>query len=149
MTKAPFEYPPANLGRILACIFYDSLLMIALLMVAAALVMLLTGGEAVASGNLLFRLYLLAVCFAFLAGFWLKGGQTLGMRTWRVKLLGADGSAVTTSQITLRFFAAILSWAALGLGFLWSLWDKDRRSWHDIISGSKLVVLPKRGPKDD
>ena len=46
---------------------------------------------------------------------------------------------------SLRFVAALLSWAAVGLGFLWQLWDRDRLTWHDRISGTRIVHYPKPG----
>ena len=55
----------------------------------------------------------------------------------------ADGSAITLWQALLRFVVAIGSWLFCGLGFLWVLWDKDKRSWHDIYSESRVVQLPK------
>jgi uncharacterized RDD family membrane protein YckC len=47
----------------------------------------------------------------------------------------------------LRFVVAMASWLLLGLGFLWVLWDKESRSWHDIYSDSRTVQLPKHTHK--
>ena len=38
----------------------------------------------------------------------------------------------------------MLSAACVGLGYLWCLFDRDKRYWHDILSGTRLVLLPKR-----
>ncbi len=78
----------------------------------------------------------------FFAGFWTHGGQTLGMRAWRIRLVGRGGGRVSWGQATLRFFAAIVSWLALGLGFLWALVDRERHAWHDRCSGTRLIRLP-------
>jgi uncharacterized RDD family membrane protein YckC len=76
--------------------------------------------------------------------FWTRGGQTLGMRAWRLKVLRDDGQPLTIQDALLRYVAAILSWAALGLGFLWILVDSDGLAWHDRISKTRLVILERK-----
>jgi uncharacterized RDD family membrane protein YckC len=141
------EHPPlprCSLGRRLAAILYDTLLLLAVLFIASALWLVPTGGEAPPPGQDPLRtLYLLLVSFAFFAWFWSHGGQTLGMRAWRIRLQNRRGGPVSLWQIMLRFLVAILSWLAFGLGFLWSLIDKEKLTWHDRYSMTELVVLPK------
>lgn len=134
---------PAGLTRRLAAVLYDALLLAALWMVASAPVLALNHGEAVPSGHWGYRAYLVAIAWAFFAGFWRYGGQTLGMRAWRLRLIAADGGPVGLGRATLRFLAAILSWIPAGLGFLWQLVDRERRSWHDRLSGTRLIVEPR------
>ena len=81
--------------------------------------------------------------FGFFAKFWTHNGQTLGMQVWGIRIQNKDGSAIDLWQALLRFLLAILSWLCLGLGFLWMLWDKEKRTWHDIYSESQAVQLPK------
>jgi uncharacterized RDD family membrane protein YckC len=81
--------------------------------------------------------------FAFFAKFWTHNGQTLGMQAWGLRIQNADGSAIDLWQALLRFVVAIGSWLFAGLGFLWLLWDKQGRTWHDIYSDSRVVQLPK------
>lgn len=137
-----------GLLRQLAAIFYDCLLLVALLALADALVVVPLGmlleidGYSVAA-HPGFRLYLLLVIIGFFCWFWLRGGQTLGMRAWRIMLIRSDGGAVRLGDALLRLASATLSWAAIGMGFLWSLWDQDGLSWHDRISGTRLVLLKK------
>lgn len=75
---------------------------------------------------------------------WRGIGQTLGMRPWRLKVLGADGHVAAARTLWLRYAVATLSLAAGGLGFAWSLVDRERRTWHDLASGTVLVRLPPR-----
>jgi uncharacterized RDD family membrane protein YckC len=140
--------PPAGLARRLGSILYDSLLLLALWFGVAAVFLVLSGGQLAAPDRPLwllfvFRAVLLLVSFLFFGWFWMRGGQTLGMRAWRLKLVADAGSAITWSLALRRFAAAGLSWAALGLGFWWCLIDRDRRAWHDRLSRTHLVVLPK------
>jgi len=135
-----------GLFRRLAVMVYDSLLLAALFTVAAALVVLPAGlafGIQIPDGHPLFRAYLVAVSLVFFCGFWTRAGHTLGMRAWRVKVVRKDGSPITLRDALLRYFAALLSWAPLGLGFLWILVDPQRLAWHDRLSGTRLVMLEK------
>ncbi|NBB93560.1 MAG: RDD family protein [Gammaproteobacteria bacterium] len=120
---------------------YDSLLVAALLMVAAALVVIPAGAE-VASGNIAFQLYLLAVWFLYFAVCW-RSGQTLGMKAWRIDLVGS-GRKPEWHRLAIRFLMAGVSLLAAGLGFAWSLLDSSRRTWHDLASGTRLVYRPRR-----
>ncbi len=136
------NYPPASLMRRLGAMFYDSLLLISVLLLATGLAVLITKGS-LDSHHPIFRSYLFLVCFAFYAGFWMHGGQTLGMRTWRLRVQRMDGQPLTLWQVLLRFLCAIPSIALLGMGLFWMLFDRDRLAWHDRFSESVIVQLPK------
>ncbi|WP_083250684.1 RDD family protein [Acidihalobacter aeolianus] len=131
-----------GLPRRLLAMAYDGLLMFALLMIASALLIPFQHGQAVAPGNHLFQLYLLYVLYLFLAWFWVHGGQTLGMKAWRIRLVSDDGKPIGWTRATLRFFLSILSWLLLGTGFLWSLVDREKRCLHDILSHTRLIKIP-------
>lgn len=75
---------------------------------------------------------------------WRRGGQTLGMRPWRLKLVAADGGAPAWRTLWLRFAVATLSLAAGGLGFWWAWVDRQGLSWHDRASQTRMIRLPKR-----
>ena len=74
---------------------------------------------------------------------WRRGGQTLGMRPWRLRVVAADGSAPTARVLWLRYAIATLSTAACGLGLLWSLVDRERRTWHDLATRTLFVRVEK------
>ena len=122
--------------------FYDSLLLLAVLLVAVALLLLFSGGT-FTYHNPVFRTLILLLCFIFYAWFWLHGGQTLGLRTWRMRVQNLDGGPITLWQAVLRFMLAIPSLALGGLGFFWMVFDRDRMTLYDRLSRSVIVVLPK------
>jgi len=125
-------------------VIYDALLLLALLFITTAILMSLNHGKAIQAGQPLsyvLTLLLLTISFLFYGWFWTHGGQTLGMKTWRMKLILHNGKVVTWSVALVRFVAAMLSWAAFGLGYLWSLFDSRNRTWHDIASGTELLDL--------
>jgi uncharacterized RDD family membrane protein YckC len=140
ISQKPGNDPASKPGffRRLAATFYDLLLLIAVLFVATAILLPLNGGEAFTSQQFFFPVYLLLVSFLFYAWFWTHGGQTLGLRAWKIRVLTFDMKPISWKQALLRFIAAILSWGFFGLGFLWILIDKNQRSWHDHLSKTAL-----------
>jgi uncharacterized RDD family membrane protein YckC len=136
----------AGLLRRLAAIAYDLLLVAAVLFLVTIPFIAARGGEPVEIGdNLSYQIALVIVIYAFFVGFWTRSGRTLGMQSWGLQLETMDGRRPTLANASVRFVAAIISWLPLGLGYLWQLWDKDRLSWHDRISGTRLVYYPKPG----
>ena len=137
----------SSLLRRFAAILYDTLLVFAFLVILAILANSSLRGENVYAGGLVFvRVYnaiRFLVVFLFFVVYWSTRGRTLGMQSWGLQLQTMDGSIPSISTASIRFFAAILSWIPFGLGFAWQLWDKDKLSWHDRISGTRLVYYPK------
>ena len=131
-----------SLPRRLAAIVYDALVVTAVLFFAAVPVVLLHGGAV--EESIPFRVYLVAVAFAFFGGFWTHGGQTIGMRAWRVWLVRDDGGPVRWRDAALRYVLAVGSWLPVAAGFLWALIDRDSRAWHDRFSGTHLVHVPRQ-----
>ena len=82
---------------------------------------------------------LIGVIYLFYVWFWVNGGQTLGMRAWHLYLVDYDGKFLSWKTASIRFFAAIISTACLGMGFAWILVNKKKMTWHDYISKSQVV----------
>lgn len=138
-----------SLLRRLGAMLYDTLLVLALVIMTTYLFIAFNGGEAIETdNNLAYQLVLALVVYTFYVGFWSRPGRTLGMQAWRLQLESRDGGDVGVGAASIRFFAAILSLALAGLGFLWSLWDKDRLTWHDRISKTQIVHYPKTTPSE-
>jgi len=137
-------FTPCPLPRRLAAALYDTVLLLGVELLAFIPYTLLRRGTGDGSFDPLALFWLLAVAFLFFGWFWTHGGQTLGMRTWRIRVQTRDGRAITWAQALLRFLTALVSWAALGLGFWWSLWDQEKMTWHDRWSESVLVRAETR-----
>ena len=103
---------------------YDSFLLVAVYFVATAFVLPLAGGKAVASGNILYSLYLLGITCAYFIWQWKKGRQTLGMRAWHVFLVRDDGAPLDWKVLLQRFFLAMLSLLTFGAGFFHAILNK-------------------------
>jgi uncharacterized RDD family membrane protein YckC len=134
--------PAAGFARRIAAALYDALLLAALMMLVT-LVLVAVQGQALLPGNLVHRLTLLGTAAVFFGAFWKHGGQTLGMRTWRLRVELLSGADLDWPVALLRFAAALVSLATVGLGFLWILVDPEKLAWHDRIAGTRVVVLPK------
>jgi uncharacterized RDD family membrane protein YckC len=133
----------ASFLRRIAAIVYDTLVLIAIEMLATALVLPLAKDDAFAPGNNLYRLYLAVVAFLFFGWFWTHGGQTLGMRAWRLRVVAEEGGGMTWGSAMRRFSGAIVSALPLGLGYLWMLFAADGRTWHDRLSRTRVVYEPR------
>jgi uncharacterized RDD family membrane protein YckC len=140
---APSVATPAALGWRLLAMTYDAIPLLPLAFAVSALFLVLNGGQPVsaplAKAALATTLWL--ACGAYFVLSWRRGGQTMGMRPWRLRVVGARGERATWGGLWLRYAVATVSLAAAGLGFLWSLVDAERRTWHDLASGTVLVRL--------
>lgn len=152
----PIEYekaPRAGFWRRIGAIVYDLLVVTAVIMLASGIALgfvgLLTAtgllslqeGQdhaSVLQGNWLYSLYLVAVVIWFYAGFWVRGGQTLGMRTWRLRVQNEDGSRISKRQAIIRAFTALL-----GLGNLTVLFGQNRLALQDRLARCEVIVLSK------
>ena len=131
--------PAPPLSRRFASLFYDALLLLAVLFLAGFVVVGLLPRVEAGVPRVLYQVYLLGVAGAYLTWFWSRGGQTLAMKTWRIRLIDADGGRLRPAKAWLRFGLATLGLLTLGLGFLWALWDRDGQYLHDHLLGSRLV----------
>lgn len=135
---------PAPLWRRLAASIYDGLLLLALWMVGTLMDVVVRDLIGMPRDMHSLQLLLFLIGLAFFGWFWTHGGQTLGMRAWRLQVRREDGLPLRWPVAAARYACAYLSWICAGLGLLWCLIDARRRSWHDLLSGTEVVVLPPR-----
>jgi uncharacterized RDD family membrane protein YckC len=132
--------PLAGLLPRLGAALYDGLLLLALFFLATALVDPLMPQDHVPAGAVWFQLYLLLVAFFFYGWFWTHGGQTLGMRDWRLRVVTRDGTALRWPRAALRFALAVPSWLTVA-GVLACV--AGGHTLHDRLSGTQVLRLPK------
>lgn len=154
------DLPPAGLLRRLWALAYDGFLLIALWFISAGVFVLIypQTGLPMAEVNgvttparpwlrgLLFPVLVFETWF-FYAWFWLHGGQTLGMRAWRLTIRARHGQPLTVVHSLQRFLVATLSWLLLGGGWLLAL-VPPYQTLHDRLSGTETVVRPRRDQAD-
>lgn len=137
------ENLPAPLWRRLAAATYDAFLLLGLWLGLLLADEIFRGLLALPAEVHVLRVLLLGSAFVFFSWFWIHGGQTLGMRAWRLRVQGDDGAALTWPTAALRFAVALLSWSLLGLGLLWCLVDRRKRAWHDLAARTEVVLVAK------
>lgn len=134
------QYQDSGLMRRLAALLYDAALLFSVLLLATALATLLNGGDQLSATVL--RPFLGLIVIVFFGGFWRNGGQTLGMRAWRLTLFSTRSDKISWATVVLRLLVATLSIACLGAGYWWALIDAQRRTWHDMASATVVRYLP-------
>jgi uncharacterized RDD family membrane protein YckC len=134
---APSAVP--SIRRRLAALVYEALLVMGVLAVAFLVPQMVLGMAAhiLLPGWFLF-LYLVLVLGAYFLWHW-RRGQTLAMRTWKLRLRAADGSAPSLQRLALRYALAWPSVLFFGVGILWALADRDRQFLHDRLAGTRIV----------
>ena len=137
---AAIKRTSAGFLRRVAAISYDSLLLFSVLFFATLVLLPFTGGQAIRPREPFYTSYLVAVSFLYFGWFWTHGGQTLGMRAWRLRLEHDTVGSVTWKLALLRFCGAIVSWLPMGAGYLWMLVDRRGLAWHDRLSGTAVVL---------
>ena len=145
-TKQIGTSTPATVLRRVMAMAYEILPMTAILLLAAAPVAPLMPEDHVSAGSLWFQVYLLLVVYLYFVWCWSHGGQTLGMRTWKLFVESDDSSGLNWAVASLRFAVAMLGWLPLGLGHWWALIDPQGRSWHDLASNSRVVFRQSGTP---
>jgi uncharacterized RDD family membrane protein YckC len=106
----------ASAKRRLLSMIYDGLLLAAVLFIAMAIFIPIAESAGIERGHPLFKVYFLLVCFLFYAGFWTHGGQTLGMKTWKIKLVHENGQPISWGQALLRYMTALPAWLVILVG---------------------------------
>lgn len=133
---------PAPLLRRLGAFCYDLLLLTALIFCFTLLLLAVRGGREIPAGSLWFDICLVAIATVFFAGFWRHGGQTLGMRAWRIRVVTDDGGRLGWPRALARFAAALVAVLPAGLGLWWSAFDAHGRGWHDRWTQTRVVRTP-------
>jgi uncharacterized RDD family membrane protein YckC len=136
----------AGFGRRVAALIYDAFLLTALLMVFTSGALFFTHGAAVlpvTAGNwaYVYRVGLVLVIAGYYALNWLRSGQTLGMRAWRLRTVSDSGLTLTWRAVILRECFGLIAWAPAALGVLWLYLDPEHLALHDRLSKTRVVHL--------
>lgn len=144
MSRAADPAPQTpSIARRLASMLYEGMLLFAVAFASTGMFYLASGGVP-ASGWLrhLLQFYLLVVFAAYFLWCWRRGGQTLAMKAWRIRLVVPGRERVPSDKALLRFVLAALL-VPSGIGILWALFDRERQFLHDRLAGTRLVSVPR------
>jgi len=144
--------PRANLFKRLGAYIYDLFALAAVLMFSVIFALLVVfisdkvglialssyqDPASYLSQSTLFSAYLAIVIIGFYAYFWSKGGQTIGMKAWRLRVQNSDGSNISFTQALIR-----VATSAFGLGNIMVLM-KSRNAFQDLWAECEVIVLTK------
>jgi uncharacterized RDD family membrane protein YckC len=144
MQDNAIAFAPAPFLIRVAAMVYELLLVTAVVFVASFLIIPVVGDLQAPWQRHLFQVYIVGVLFAYFSAFWLRSGQTLAMKTWRIRLVNQEGASLSLKQAALRFVLALIGLLLAGAGFWWALVDRDRQFLHDRIVGTRLVRVPPK-----
>lgn len=137
-----------SIGRHLACLLYELLVVVSVLLIGFLLPQIVLSGFGMPMAPKLMWLHVFVLLLAYFVWFWLHGGQTLPMKTWKLRLEDVSGAPLRPAQALLRYMAAWPSILCGGIGILWAVFDPERRFLHDRIAGSRIVCeVPLSGKK--
>ena len=136
-TLATLPLKHAGWSRRVLCMVYESLIVLALLLVGGLVTVWLPADVAGVEGGsrLALQMWIAALLVAYFAGCWWRFGQTLAMKTWRLVVTAADGSPLRPGRSLMRLLVAT---ATLPVSILWPLLDRDRQFLHDRLAGTRV-----------
>lgn len=128
-----------RLARRLVCMLYEGLVVFSILLIGFLLPQIVFHAFGLVLSGRLLMLHIFLLLMIYFAWCWLNGGQTLPMKTWKMRIVNADGSKLRPLQAVLRYLAAWPSILFFGIGILWALFDKDMQLLHDRLAGSRII----------
>lgn len=129
----------ASLRRRLASLLYESLVVFSILLIGFLIPQIVFYAFGLALGGRMLMLHVFWLLLAYFVWFWLNSGQTLPMKTWKLRLVNQDGRLLRPAQAVFRYMAAWPSILFFGIGLFWALIDKDKQFLHDRLTGSRII----------
>ena len=140
--KTPLAKAP-SLIKLGACFIYDTLVVVALCFACAYIYILLAGDATQGLKRVLLQLFLWLCIGMYFVRCWSKSGQTVAMKTWHLQLTQQSGALLTLKMATIRYMLATISLMAFGLGFFWSIVDREALFLHDRILKCRIKFESK------
>ncbi|WP_018411803.1 RDD family protein [Methyloversatilis thermotolerans] len=141
--NAPYRYPEAGLRRRLSSLLYESLLLLGVLAGGFMLPYLVVGlAFGVSPQGWFAWLHITMLLGLYFVHYWRRGGQTLAMQTWGIRVVDAlEDRPPTFKRACVRY---LLSWPSLlfgGAGLVWALFDREHRFLHDRLAGTRIIRI--------
>lgn len=136
----PTQSLPAPVWRRLFAALYDILICICLVLLAGLLYLALMQGHAESLKSPAYMIYQLSILSGYFILSWHFGGQTLGMRPWRLHLLNNEGHYLSWKASIWRYLIQMLTLTGCGIVFLTTFTDRNKRALHDILSRSRIEL---------
>jgi len=131
-----------GIGRRLLSLVYELLLLTAVILLAAGFATAIGESAGLARPRTLTQLVVTTACLWYFAWQWHARGQTLPMKTWKIRLETADGNRVTAARAMLRAALSLPCYGLFGITVLWALVDREQQFLHDRLAGTRIVTTP-------
>lgn len=128
-----------GIRRRLVCMLYEGLVVFSILLIGFLLPQIVLSGFGFSLPPRMLWTHVLLLLMIYFVWCWLNGGQTLPMKTWKLRIVNADGTRLRPAQAILRYLAAWPSVILLGFGVFWAFFDKDKQFLHDRIAGTQII----------
>ena len=130
----------AGLGRRFLSLAYEALLLVALLLAGGFAFSAFAGTLEPTLARPALQVVLLLLAGGYFVWQWHRGGQTLPMKTWRMRLVTAAGEPLSVGHALRRFILAMIGTLLVGGGIIWAFFDRDRQFLHDRLAGTRIVM---------
>ena len=130
------------LKRLAACL-YELLSLVTIWLLCTAIFLSLFGYVDAPLKRLCLQLFLWVMTGAYFITCWMRTGQTLAAQAWKIRLVDSDGATLGTSQAAIRYMLTSISLLAMGLGYLWALFDKEHLFLHDRLLKTRFIKANK------
>ncbi len=128
-----------GIGRRLGAMLYEGLVVFSILLIGFLLPQIVLSGWGFNPSGRLLWLHVFLLLMVYFLWCWLNGGQTLPMKTWKLRIVDQHATPARPLQALLRYCAAWPSILFFGIGIFWALLDRDRQFLHDRIAGTRIV----------
>ena len=143
----PRDYAVPGLGRRALSILYEALLAFAIALFSGLAFYGAAEGRLSGGARLLFQAYLFLVFGIYFIACWSRGGRTLAMQTWKIRIVGREGAPIGAGRAALRYVLAWISLLPFGAGFFWACVDQDGQFLHDRLAGTRMVMAADPGTR--
>ncbi len=132
----------ATLKRRFASLLYEGLVIFSILLIGFLLPQIVLSGFGFNASARLMWVHIFVLLMIYFVWCWLNGGQTLPMKTWKLRVIDNNGGPIRPAQALLRYLAA---WPSIisGVGLLWALADPQKQFLHDRIAGTRIIAYDK------
>jgi len=129
--------------RIIASMFYDFLLLLAIFFAATFPFILVFGNATEGPQRFYLQIYLWLIAGEYFIWCWCRGGQSPAMKVWHIKVVNQSGLPIDLAQSARRYVLASFGLILCGGGFLWAFFDREGLFMHDRLAGSRLIMIKK------
>lgn len=136
------KHDTATFARRLTSLLYEGLVVFSILLIGFLMPQVVLSGFGIQMSGQMLWLHVIVVLMIYFLWCWLNGGQTLPMKTWKLRIISSDGHRLRPAQALFRY---LLAWPGIiffGLGIFWAIFDKDKQFLHDRLAGTCIINVP-------